>query len=128
MSEVVKPPSESAGEDVAERSVRVLRGRIDDAAILTLVQNRLGRMWLKVVPVCHAVVLLIELPQQYSPHTYGIGWGGCSKVVSGSRGVLVLTREQTDSVCNRQSPSQSLICSRIASASFGTGSGSPPAL
>ena len=50
--------TESVVEGVPVIGVRVLCGRITHCVTNTISVDRLGRMWLKVVPVCHAVVLV----------------------------------------------------------------------
>jgi len=62
------------------RDERVARGRR---------ANRLGRVWLKLAPVCHGVLMLTR------PQEYGIGWGGCGQLASVCHGVLMLTRPHT---------------------------------
>ena len=56
----------SAGEGVAERSVRVSRGRVHHTLTATHVSDRLGRVWLKEVSVCRRILLLTQtLPHMY---------------------------------------------------------------
>ena len=61
MSEVAELPSESVGEGVAVRSVRVSWTRTGHRTTTIHVQNRLGREWLKRVAVCRRVLLLTQL-------------------------------------------------------------------
>ena len=79
---------ESAGEGVAVNCVRMSCGRLGHTTTATYVRNRLGRVWLKLVSVCRAVVLIEHSP----PHTYRIGWGGCGQMVPGCRGVVLITQ------------------------------------
>ena len=55
-----------AGSRARARDERVAHGRL---------ANRLGRVWLKEVSGCRAVVSIIQ-----PPHTYRIGWGGCGPI------------------------------------------------
>ena len=61
MSESPQATRESAGEGVAEKCVRLSQSRLAHTDIINVV-DRLGRVWLKMVPVCREVISLTQTP------------------------------------------------------------------